>query len=120
LLVDSFASEAAASDTFFNAFELLRDPSHVRNYSRSNWQVMLATAGLESEVLGQTFMLHQEFDAWVERIGTPATAVAHLRFMFDNAHEALRREFEIVTAAEGVPSVSIPCGLIRARLPRDR
>ena len=42
LLIDSFAPEDAAQDTFFNCFELLRDPSHVRNHSRSQWQALLA------------------------------------------------------------------------------
>jgi SAM-dependent methyltransferase len=115
LLVDSLASEDALEDTFFNAFELLRDPSHVRNYSRSQWQAMLGHAGFDSEVLGR-WMLDQPFEDWVERIGTPPTGVAHLRFLFENAHDELRREFDIVTDDTGVLSVGIPCGLVRARL----
>ena len=116
LLVDSLAPENAAADAFFNEFELLRDPCHVRNYARSGWQRMLAAAGFHSEVLGEVFMLRQEFDAWVTRIGTPTPAIAQLRSLFENAPEALRREFEIVTAAQGVPSLSIPSGLVRAQL----
>ncbi len=114
LLVDSMAPEDASADTFFNAFELLRDPSHVRNYSRSQWQRILDEAGFDSEVLGR-FPLEQDFDGWVARIGTPPTAVAHLRFLFENAHADLRREFEIVAGPGAVASVSIPCGLLRAR-----
>jgi SAM-dependent methyltransferase len=113
LVVDSMAPEDAANDTFFNAFELLRDPSHVRNHSRSQWQRMLGDAGLRCEVLGN-FLLEQPFDAWVERIGTPPTAVAHLRFLFDNAREDARREFSIGFDASGGRTIGIPCGLIRA------
>jgi ubiquinone/menaquinone biosynthesis C-methylase UbiE len=121
LLMDSLAPEKAASDTFFNTFELLRDPSHVRNYSRSNWSEMLAAAGFESEVLGEPFLLHQDFDDWVARIDTPPTAVAHLRYLFETATPALRSEFEITLREDdaGVPRVtglSVPCGLIRAVL----
>jgi len=115
LLVDSMAPEDAANDTFFNAFELLRDPSHVRNHSRSQWQAMLGAAGFRSEVLGG-WMLAQPFDAWVERIGTPPTAVAHLRFLFDHAREDARREFAIALDAAGMRTIGVPCGLIRARL----
>jgi ubiquinone/menaquinone biosynthesis C-methylase UbiE len=115
LLVDSLAAEDALKDTFFNAFELLRDPSHVRNYSRSQWHAMLGADGFDSETLGD-WMLVQPFEDWVERIGTPPTGVAHLRFLFESAHPELRREFEIVTDESGVLSVGIPCGLIRGRL----
>ena len=114
LLVDSMAPEDASADTFFNAFELLRDPSHVRNHSRSQWQRILDEAGFDSEGMGR-FPLYQDFDGWVARIATPPTAVAHLRFLFEHAHAELRREFAIVTGPDEVASVSIPCGLIRAR-----
>ena len=114
LLMDSLSSEQAASDTFFNAFELLRDPSHVRNYSRSNWLSMLAAEGFAAEVLGEPILLHQDFQDWVERIDTPATGVAHLRFLFETASAALRSEFEIVLGDAGVSALSVPCGMIRA------
>jgi SAM-dependent methyltransferase len=115
LLVDSFAPEDPGQDTFFNTFELLRDASHVRNHSRSQWHAMFLAAGLTSEALG-SWMLYQDFEGWVKRLETPATAVGQLRFMFEHAHGDLRRTFEIV-AAGAEPSVSIPCGLIRARAP---
>ena len=113
LLEDSVAPEDAAQDTFFNAFELLRDPSHVRNYTRSQWCEKLASVGLRAEVRG-SFMLDQDFDEWVERIATPPTAVAHLRHMFENAHIPLRQAFEIET---GPPlRISIPASLFRSVL----
>ncbi len=115
LLVDSFAPEDAAQDTFFNAFELLRDPSHVRNQSRSQWQALLADAGFDSRPTGD-WMLSQDFEDWVARMATPATAVAHLRFLFETANDDLREAFAIVTTAEGIASVGIPSGLIEARL----
>ena len=113
LLVDSVAPEDASQDTFFNTFELLRDPSHVRNHSRSQWRAMLAAAGLVPEALGSR-MLSQDFDDWVRRIGTPASAIAHLRFMFDHTHDDQRRAFEIVGSGPGM-SLGIPCALIRGR-----
>ena len=78
---------------------------------------MFRDAELRSEVLG-SWMLYQDFEGWVSRIGTPETAVRQLRFMFEAAHDDVRRAFEIVglgiPGAE--PSVSIPCALIRARV----
>jgi ubiquinone/menaquinone biosynthesis C-methylase UbiE len=117
LLVDSFAPENAAQDTFFNAFELLRDPSHVRNYARSEWQALLDDAGFESR-LGGDWMLTQDFADWVARKSTSPTAVAQLRFMFKTAPLDVREAFEIVRTSDGIASVGIPSGLIEARLVR--
>ena len=115
LLMDSMAPEDAALDTFFNAFELLRDPSHVRNHSRSQWRAMLEAAGFEFEVIG-SWMLQQEFDSWVERIGTPETGIAHLRFLFETAHADAHEAFAIEAAPGRTSSVGIPSSLIRATL----
>ena len=115
LLMDSMAPEDAVHDTFFNAFELLRDPSHARNHSLSEWRAMLGEAGFETEPLGE-WMLDQEFEAWVERIDTPPTAVAHLRFMFENADERTREAFAIETVDGRITSVGIPSRAVRATL----
>jgi ubiquinone/menaquinone biosynthesis C-methylase UbiE len=115
LLLDSIAPEDPGQDTFYNAFELLRDASHVRNHSRSQWHAMFQDEGLRSEALG-SWMLVQDFEGWVKRIGTPETAVQQLRFMFEHAHEDLRRAFEIVVTGAEL-WVSIPCVLLRARAP---
>jgi len=116
LLVDSVSPGAPALDTFFNAFELLRDPSHVRNHSRADWRRMFDGAGLSCEVLG-AFMLLQEFSAWVERIGTTPTAVAHLRTMFDAADADARAAFDISWPGSGgaEAAIGIPCALLRGR-----
>jgi len=45
LLVDTIAPEDPALDTFYQAAELLRDISHVRNWRGSEWSAMLAAAG---------------------------------------------------------------------------
>lgn len=117
LLVDSFAPESPSLDTFFNTFELLRDPSHVRNHSRSQWLHRLDAAGFDAEVLGPGFLLRQGFDDWVERIGTPPTAVAQLRLLFETADAARRAAFAIEIGADGeVAALAVPCGLIRGRL----
>lgn len=114
LLEDSMAPEDATLDTFFNTFELLRDPSHVRNYASSQWQAILSEVGFRSEVLGE-WMLEQDFEDWILRIGTPETGVAHLRFLLASAPAATREAFAIVTEPGRVVSVGIPSRLLRAR-----
>ena len=45
-IVDSVSPGPARLDTFLQAIELLRDPSHVRSRPRAEWEAALAGAGL--------------------------------------------------------------------------
>lgn len=76
--VDAIAAPKPALDTFFQAIELLRDCSHVRDYSRAEWQAAIARAGL---VAGTTtcHRLRLEFAAWVERMNTPQVNIDAIR-----------------------------------------
>jgi hypothetical protein len=94
LLVDTVAPEDPAQDSFLNAFELLRDPSHVRDHSVTQWCEMLRAADLEPELLGR-FEIQQQFEPWVERIGTSPAAVIGLRALCDEAPDEVRRAFGI-------------------------
>src|ERR1041385_7908260 len=51
ILSDIVAEEDPTLDTFLQAIELLRDPSHVRDHSISQWKTMFHKAGFTSEVL---------------------------------------------------------------------
>jgi SAM-dependent methyltransferase len=63
-------NDSALLDTYLQAVEVLRDPSHVRDYSQNEWKRALADAGFApSKTANGRFRL--EFSAWVERIGTP-------------------------------------------------
>jgi ubiquinone/menaquinone biosynthesis C-methylase UbiE len=46
--IDIVAPEAAAFDTHFQAVELLRDVSHVRDYGVAEWRESLASAGFST------------------------------------------------------------------------
>ena len=47
LISDIMARENFAQDTFLQTIELLRDPSHVRDYRISEWRSMLSAAGFQ-------------------------------------------------------------------------
>jgi SAM-dependent methyltransferase len=117
LLVDTVAPENPAQDSFLNAFELLRDPSHVRDHSVSQWCALFCAAGLEPERLG-SFRIQQEFTPWVERIGTSAAAVTGLRALFDAAPAEVRGAFDIRGAGEY--GFSLDLALIRGQRLRER
>jgi len=48
--------------------EKIRDPSHVRNYSASEWREFFAAAGLDVEEV-RTFDFPIELEPWLERTG---------------------------------------------------
>lgn len=94
LLVDVVAPEEPGWDTFLNAVELLRDPSHVRDHTVGQWREILRGAGLSAEVLG-TWHHAIDFEDWVERMATPPGAIEQLRAMFDGAPDDVRSAFGI-------------------------
>ena len=114
LLVDSVAPADPAQDTFLNAIELLRDPSHVRDHTVGQWCALCEAAGLAPELL-ETWTYRLAFDAWVERIETPAREVAQLRSLLARAPDEVRAAFRI--ADDG--SFDMPAALIRARKVTD-
>jgi SAM-dependent methyltransferase len=111
LVVDSVAPDDPASDTFLNAIELLRDPSHVRDHGVGQWLAMLGAAGLAAECR-QTWRLAIGFDGWVERMATPAPAVAQLRAWLASATDGVRACLGI--RAEEPAGFEIPVALFVA------
>jgi hypothetical protein len=73
--------------------EGLRDPSHVQNYSPSQWRGMIADAGLRvfSEEIGYATENGRpmDFAAWTKGINTPTETVEELTRLFRNASPAL-------------------------------
>jgi ubiquinone/menaquinone biosynthesis C-methylase UbiE len=112
LLVDSVSAEDPAEDTYLNCIELLRDPSHVRNYSVSQWLAMLDAAGLDAHWRA-TWPVPLDFEEWVERMDTPDLERRELRALFDRAPDAIRRGLGIRTGDRY--GFDIPIGLIAAR-----
>jgi ubiquinone/menaquinone biosynthesis C-methylase UbiE len=110
LLVDSVAPEAPGCDTFLNAIEVLRDPSHVRDHRVSEWEAMFAAAGL-APVLQLRWAIELDFDSWVERIGTPDSEIGALRRMLDRAPAELREA--LVIGSPGPHDFSIPVALLQ-------
>jgi ubiquinone/menaquinone biosynthesis C-methylase UbiE len=108
LLVDVVAPDDPTGDTFLNAIELLRDPSHVRDHSVAQWRALIEGAGLASELLG-SWALRLEFAPWVARMSTPPLAVEQLRALFDGAPREVRAALAI---AEGY-DFTVPLALLR-------
>jgi SAM-dependent methyltransferase len=94
ILVDTVAPEDPALDTFYNAAELLRDGSHVRNCRISEWERLMREAGLTSQVLLRS-KLELDGRNWVERSQTPPAMVTAIRSLFDVANKHAREAFAL-------------------------
>ncbi len=109
LLCDVMASEIPVLDTFLQAVEILRDPSHVRDHTASQWQAMCRSAGFKSEIL-HSWPLRLEFGPWVERMATSFERIQALHQLFEGAGADVKTAFEV--AADY--SFTVPCGILRA------
>lgn len=110
MLADTIAPEDPALDSFCNAFELLRDPSHVRNWRVSEWFALLRDQGLEPETL-LAFDLEMEIVPWFERQQTAPDRRTGVLALFAGATEAARAAFHL-DARPG--RFTLPIALIRA------
>lgn len=98
IFADVMAPEASALDTHLQAVELLRDPSHVRDYAFSEWRAALRRANITSKSF-HTGRLTLEFSSWVERMATPDVSRRAIRWLQSGAAEEIKKAFEI--AADG-------------------
>lgn len=78
LVIDLQGDDNALVDTHLQAIELLRDLSHVRDRSPSEWQRLLSAAGFVN-IQYESWPTHLTFKTWVERMQTPADRVSAIR-----------------------------------------
>ncbi|MET3484821.1 class I SAM-dependent methyltransferase [Methylobacterium sp. 1973] len=75
---DIVAPEDPLLDTHLQAVELLRDPSHVRDYRVSEWRALLEAAGFEPGAV-MASRPRMDFASWIARMRTPEIHVAAIR-----------------------------------------
>ncbi len=80
-------------DTFMQAIEILRDPSHVRSYSGAEWEAGLARAGF-AVTATRRHRVRLVFKTWVERMATPKVQVDAIRALQAATAESVTRYFE--------------------------
>jgi SAM-dependent methyltransferase len=91
---DVVAPEWPVLDTFLQTFEMLRDPSHVRDYAMTEWVGIAVQAGFV--VTGVTRRrLPLDFASWLERQRTPDVQAAAIRALFAAVAQPVREYFEI-------------------------
>lgn len=94
LFADVVAPAWAASDTHLQAVELLRDPSHVRDYSEAEWCRMLGAAGFAINGISRG-RLRMDFADWTARMRTSADRAEAIRTLQSLASEEVREHFAV-------------------------
>jgi ubiquinone/menaquinone biosynthesis C-methylase UbiE len=89
VFADTVTSPDPLLDTHLQAIEVLRDPSHVRDYALAEWTAALARAGFSIEGLS-CHRIRINFDDWVARSRTPEATVRVLRSLQDGAPQEAR------------------------------
>lgn len=94
VFIDSVAPGEPVLDTHLQAVELLRDVSHVRNYSTAQWVDGLSRAGFALTSLTPR-RLRMEFPVWIARTRTPAANADAIRSLQANGPDLVRRHFAV-------------------------
>ncbi|HBF31995.1 class I SAM-dependent methyltransferase [Rhizobium sp.] len=94
VFIDVTAAPAPLLNTHLQAVELLRDTSHVRNYTVAEWSDMLGRAGFSIEAL-QPWRLRMEYKSWTARIGTPEALCTAILMLQNNASPEVKTHFAI-------------------------
>jgi SAM-dependent methyltransferase len=94
VFIDIVSPGKPGLDTHLQAIELLRDASHVRDYSVAEWRTMLLEAGFSVEAV-KIWRLRMDFASWIARIGTPTPLAEAIRLLQQKADEETRIHFAI-------------------------
>ena len=92
LIADVVAPDDALLDTHLQAVELLRDPSHVRDYSVPEWLAMLPESGFTVDKVTHG-RLRMDFATWIARMRTPEPHVAAIRSLQAAAPDEVAHHF---------------------------
>jgi SAM-dependent methyltransferase len=113
ILADTVAPADPELDRWINRVEVLRDPSHHRDWSVAEWQRMLGAAGLVTELL-LDWRLDLDFDDWLRRQRTPPAVADEIRAMFRSAPESHAEAFRLRMPSDAPWSFALHCAVMRA------
>lgn len=94
MVMDAVAPDNVLCDTFVQTIEMLRDPSHVRDYSVAEWLGMLTAAGFAPGEPKRRHV-HLDFASWIERMRTPKLQADAILALMAQAGETVHDHFAL-------------------------
>jgi SAM-dependent methyltransferase len=98
-IIDQLSPDDPKAADYVNAFERLRDPSHIWAYNESDWRDFFSAAGLEPEHF-EAFDTRHDLTPWAERMGNDAQTITRLRVMLERAPDPVAAWMKPVFAAD--------------------
>ncbi len=105
-LVDQVGPQETQAARYANAFEKLRDPSHVWEHGQNGWKDMFSDAGLHI-THAEVSRSRLDFNWWTRMQNNDAETVVRLRVMLTQAPQAVRDYLEPEFTADGDASFSL-------------
>lgn len=94
VFIDAYAPGDALFDTHVQAVELLRDTSHVRDYTLAEWAAALEGAGFAVRAQ-RTWQLRMDYPVWIARMRTPEHCARAIRALQLAASAEVRAHFAV-------------------------
>jgi ubiquinone/menaquinone biosynthesis C-methylase UbiE len=94
VFIDAISPGPPLLDSHLQAIELLRDPSHVRDYSPAEWLAAASRAGFQVEAMIRR-RIRIDFADWTTRMRTPPGQAAAIRALQEAASQEVRSGFAI-------------------------
>jgi hypothetical protein len=94
VFIDAVAPGRPLLDSHLQAVELLRDLSHVRDYTVAEWAFAVERAGFAVETI-RRHRLRMHFATWTERMRTPPAQAEAVRALQRQASDDVRAHFTI-------------------------
>jgi ubiquinone/menaquinone biosynthesis C-methylase UbiE len=116
VIIDTLLPEDPEIAEFYSTMERLRDPTHMRAYTRSEWIQMIEEVGFTVHET-KTFPKTHEFQEWARRAGLNREGVQRLNHYFIHAPAKVHDYFHIETFAGEVESYTDQKLLIYASRP---
>lgn len=92
VFMDVVAPGVPLLDTYLQTIELLRDTSHVRDYTQGEWLSFIEEAGFRLSAT-HAFRLRPEFSDWTDRMATPLHFSRAIRELYNIAPNDVRTAF---------------------------
>jgi ubiquinone/menaquinone biosynthesis C-methylase UbiE len=94
VFIDAISPGNPLLDSHLQAIELLRDPSHVRDYTIGEWTAAVERAGFTVKALSRR-QIRMDFDAWTQRMRTLRVQAQAVRALQQLASDEVRAHFAI-------------------------
>ncbi|ENV34907.1 SAM-dependent methyltransferase YafE [Acinetobacter gerneri DSM 14967 = CIP 107464 = MTCC 9824] len=94
IIFDILGQSDPILDTFLQSIEMIRDPSHVRDYSLQEWCNFAEYAGFRIETIEKQ-KLELDFSSWITRMQSPDHAAETILYLQSKVSDRVRKYFDI-------------------------